>query len=145
LDWHLLDEADHTGLQDLVRELNRIYREEPALWQDDVDPAGFQWIDADNAAGNIVSFMRIAAATGRQLVVVCNFSPVVRQGYRVGLPRAGAYRQILNTDETRFGGSGVGAIGGVTAEAQPWQGKPYSAMLDLPPLATMWFDVPAES
>src|SRR6266542_2063298 len=145
LDWHLLEEADHKGLQDLVRELNRIYREEPALWQDDVDPSGFQWIDENNSAEDIVSFMRLASGAGRQLVVVCNFSPVVRQGYRVGLPRAGAYRQILNTDESRFGGSGVGAIGAVDAEVQPWQGKPYSAMLDLPPLATIWFEVPVES
>ena len=144
LDWHLLEEADHKGLQDLVRELNRLYRQEPALWEDDVDPAGFQWIDENNGAENIVSFMRLAAKARRQVVCICNLSPVVRLGYRIGLPRPGHYRQILNTDATRFGGSGVGAIESVTAEAQPWQGKPYSAMFDLPPLATMWFEVPRD-
>jgi 1,4-alpha-glucan branching enzyme len=143
LDWHLLDEADHKGLHDLVRELNRLYRQEPALWEDDVDPAGFQWIH-DNGAENIVAFMRLAPTAKRQIVCVCNFSPVVRLGYRVGLSRPGRYRQILNTDAFQFGGSGVGAIESVTAEAQPWQGRPYSALFDLPPLATMWFAVPRE-
>ena len=144
LDWHLLEEADHQGLQDLVRELNRIYQEEPALWEMDVEPGGFQWIDATNAADNILSFLRIAPAAGRQLVCVSNFSPVVRQGYRIGLPKPGQYRQILNTDASRFGGSNVGVFDAVAAEALPWQGQPYSVMLDLPPFSTMWLEAPHE-
>ena len=144
LDWHLLEEVEHKGLQDLVRELNRLYRQEPALWEDDVDPAGFQWIEGDNGAEHIVSFMRLAAAAKRQMVCLCNFSPVIRRAYRIGLPRPGQYRQVLNTDAAQFGGSGVGAIESVMAEAQPWQGQPYSAVFDLPPLATMWFEVPGD-
>jgi len=142
LDWHLLAEAQHKGLQDLIRELNRIYRQSTALWEGDIDPTGFQWIDGNNRAENIISFMRLAPSSGQEILVVCNFSPVVRRGYRVGLPRLGEYRQILNTDESRFGGSGVGTIGAFSGEAQPWQGKPASGLLDLPPLATLWFEVP---
>jgi 1,4-alpha-glucan branching enzyme len=144
LDWHLLEETDHKGLQDLVRELNRLYKEEPALWEMDVEPSGFQWIEGGGAADNFLAFMRIAPTQGRQLVCVCNFSAVVRSGYRVGLPRAGQYRQILNTDEAKFGGSGVGLFETITAEAEPWQGQPFSARLDLPPLAVMWLEVPAQ-
>jgi 1,4-alpha-glucan branching enzyme len=144
LDWHLLEEADHKGLQDLVRELNRVYKEEPALWENDVEPSGFQWIDGGNAADNMLAFIRVAPATSRQLVCVCNFSPVLRTGYRIGLPRAGQYRLLLNTDETRFGGSGAGVFDTVTAEESPWQGQPFSALFDLPPLAVVWLEVPPE-
>jgi 1,4-alpha-glucan branching enzyme len=144
LDWHLLEETDHRGLQDLVRELNRLYKEEAALWELDVEPAGFQWIEGGGAADNFLAFIRIAPTAARQLVCLCNFSPVVRGGYRVGLPRAGEYLQLLNTDETRFGGSGVGVFETITAEAEPWQGQPFSARLDLPPLAVMWLEVPPE-
>lgn len=144
LDRHLLEEADHKGLQNLVRELNRIYETQPALWEMDVEPTGFQWIDATNEADNILSFLRVAPASGRQLVCVSNFSPVVRLGYRVGLPKPGQYRQILSTDTSRFGGSNVGIFDGVATEALPWQGQPYSVMLDLPPLSTIWLEAPHE-
>lgn len=110
----------------------------------DVEPNGFQWIDATNEANNILSFLRIAPAAGRRLVCVSNFSPVVRQGYRIGLPKPGQYRQILNTDASGFGDSNVGVFDAVGAEALPWQGQPYSVMLDLPPLSTMWLEVPHE-
>jgi 1,4-alpha-glucan branching enzyme len=144
LDWHLLEEADHQGLQDLIRELNRLYKGEPALWEMDVEASGFQWIDGGGGADNFLAFIRVAPSAARQLVCICNFAPAVRGGYRVGLPRAGQYRQVLNTDETRFGGSGVGVFETITAEAEPWHGHPFSAQLDLPPLAVMWLEVPPE-
>jgi 1,4-alpha-glucan branching enzyme len=137
VDWHLLDEPDHRGLARLVRDLNLTYRAEAALWEGDVDPAGFSWIDANNADDNIVVFQRIAPSSGRRLVCVGNFSPVVRHGYRIGLPEQGRYRAIINTDAEIYGGSGVGQPR-VEAEPIPWHGQPFSAALTLPPLAVLW-------
>ncbi len=108
LDWNLLEFEDHRGLQSLLRELNRIYRDEPALWEADGEPTGFRFIDADNADDNVVVFMRLAPQSGRRIICVCNFSPVVRDGYRIGVPAAGIYREILNTDSTFFGGGNIG-------------------------------------
>ena len=145
LDWNLLDESDHRGLQNLIRDLNRIYRAEPALWEADHQPAGFQWIDANNSDENVIAFMRIAPSNGRRLVCVCNFSPVVRTGYRLGVPAPGVYREILNSDSSLYGGSNQGNAGSLTAEQIPWHALPYSLSLTLPPLATLWFEVPASS
>ncbi|HEX8853214.1 MAG TPA: alpha amylase C-terminal domain-containing protein, partial [Pyrinomonadaceae bacterium] len=145
LDWHLLDEADHAGLHALVAELNRLYLAHAPLFEADHDPSGFLWLDADNASQNIVAFLRLAPSTGRQLLCVCSFSPLVREGYRVGLPRAGKYRPLLNTDDARYGGSGLIRCQPLDAEEQPFHGQPFSAQLDLPPLATVWFEVPSES
>jgi len=142
LDWHLLEEADHRGVQNLIRDLNRIYRAEPALWERDHDPAGFQWIDANNTDENVIAFMRISPSTGRRIVCVCNFSPVVRKRYRVGVPVGGLYREILNTDASIYGGSNQGNAGAVMAQAETWHAQPYSLTLILPPLATLWFEVP---
>jgi 1,4-alpha-glucan branching enzyme len=143
LDWNLLDEADHRGVQNLIRDLNRIYRAEPALWEADHQPSGFQWIDANNTDENVIAFMRIAPSSGRKLICVCNFAPVVRAGYRVGVPTAGVYREILNSDSAMYGGSNQGNSGAVTAEQIPWHGLPHSLSLRLPPLGTVWFEVPA--
>src|ERR1700675_3359230 len=99
-----------------MRDLNRIYREQPALWEADGDPSGFRFIDADNVDDNVIAFMRIAPQSGRRIICVCNFSPVVRSRYRVGVPVGGLYREILNTDSTRYGGGNVGNTGAVTAE-----------------------------
>jgi len=145
LDWHLLDGAGHLGLQALVRDLNRVYREEPALWEVDTEPAGFQWIDVNNADENAVAFLRKAPESGRQIVCIGNFSPVVRASYRIGLPKAGHYREILNTDSSLYGGSNVGNQGGMEAESIPWHGQPFSAAIVLPPLAVVWFEAPSES
>ena len=142
LDWHLLAEPDHRGVQNLVRDLNRLYRGEPALWESDHEPSGFQWIDANNADENVIAFIRISPSTGRRIVCVCNFSPVVRTGYRVGVPASGLYREILNTDSTLYGGSNQGNAGAVMAQQVPWHGLPHSLGLTLPPLATLWFEVP---
>jgi 1,4-alpha-glucan branching enzyme len=142
LDWHLLAEADHRGVQNLVRDLNHVYRAHPALWEADCDPSGYRWIDANNADDNVVAFMRTAPSANRRLICICNFSPVVRSGYRVGAPTGGVYREILNTDSVLYGGSNVGNAGAVTAGDRPWHGLPFCLDVTLPPLATVWFDVP---
>ncbi len=143
LDWHLLERPEHRKLQALVSELNRLYRAYPALWEADTEPAGFHFIDADNADENVIAFMRIAPQSGASPVIcACNFSPVPREGYRVGVPNAGEYREILNSDSELFGGSNVGNSGGVYAELVPWHGFPHSIRLRLPPLGVLWLQVP---
>jgi len=140
LDWHLLDQQDHKGIQTLIRDLNRIYNHYDCLWRVDGEPAGFQWIDADNALENIVSFIRRSPATNRELICVGNFSPVPRTNHRLGLPRAGKYRLILNTDAADYGGSGMEVAQSITAEEERFKEQQYSALLKLPPLGTMWFE-----
>jgi 1,4-alpha-glucan branching enzyme len=142
LDWHLLRKPLHEGVRTLVRDLNRIYGHEPALWEADSEIAGFQWIEVDNAAENVVSFIRRSPATGREFVCVGNFSPIVRKNHRVGLPRAGVYRLLLNTDAVDYGGGGTDVAQSITAEASPIQGQQHSATITLPPLATLWFEAP---
>jgi 1,4-alpha-glucan branching enzyme len=129
-------------LQSLVRDLNRLYRAEPALWEADVDPKGFQWIDANNADENIIAFMRIAPSSGRRVICLCNFSPVVRESYHIGAPAGGLYREILNSDSAIYGGSNVGNAGAVMAEDSPSHGFPFSLTLRLPPLGVIWLEVP---
>jgi 1,4-alpha-glucan branching enzyme len=138
LDWHLLERADHAGIQELVRDLNLRYREEPALWEVDFEPAGFRWLEANDADANVIAFARLAADGTRTLVCICNFSPVSRPGYRVGLPRGGRWRELLNTDDERYGGGGVGNPGELPAEERPWHDQPFSAELTLPPLGVLW-------
>ena len=138
LDWHLLEQAEHAGVQALVRELNRIYREEAALWERDHDPSGFRWLEANDAAANVLAFARYAKDGECALVCVCNLSPVPREGYRLGLPQAGRWREALNTDSTYYGGSDVGNLGGVESEAVPWHEQPFSAEVTLPPLGVVW-------
>jgi len=142
LDWHLLEEADHRGLALLIRDLNRLYRDEPAFFEADIDPKGFQWIDANDADDNVVSFRRIAPRHGSEIVCVANFSPVPRPGFRVGLPREGRWREILNTDAAIYGGSNSGNAGGIEAVEGPRHGLPFSAELMLPPLGVLWFEAP---
>jgi 1,4-alpha-glucan branching enzyme len=143
LDWHLLERADHDGVRTLVRELNRVYRAEAALWELDHEPAGFRWLEANDADRNVLAFARYPARKdGSPLVCVCNLSPEVRHGYRVGMPEAGSWREVLNTDSTHYGGSDVGNLGTVVAEKVSWHDQPYSTELTLPPLAVLWL-VPA--
>jgi 1,4-alpha-glucan branching enzyme len=137
LDWHLLEQPEHAGMQALVRDLNRAYRSEPALWELDGDPSGFWWLEANDADNNVLAFGR--AGTERVAVVVCNLSPVPRYGYRLGLPRAGHWQEVINTDSTYYGGSDIGNLGGVEAEPIPWHEQSMSAEVTLPPLATVWF------
>jgi 1,4-alpha-glucan branching enzyme len=140
LDWWLLDEAEdnyHVGLQRLVRDLNRAYAAHDALWTMDSQPEGFSWIDADDVAGNVISFLRFAT-DGSPLACVVNFAGVPHEDYRLGLPSAGRWRELVNTDAYEYGGSGVGNLGEVTADEEPWHGQPASALLRVPPLGAVW-------
>ena len=138
LHWNLLEYAEHKGVQSLVRDLNVAYRAEPALWEIDDDPSGFRWLEPNDAANNVVAFARLDAKGERSVVCVLNLSPVPRYEYRVGMPASGPWREALNTDSGYYGGSGVGNLGGVEAEAMPWHDQPFSALLTLPPLAAVW-------
>jgi len=138
LDWHLLEHAPHGGVQALVRDLNRVYRSEPALWERDYDPSGFRWLEANDAGWNVLVFARFSADGSRSLVSAGNFSPVVRERYRIGLPSGGRWREVLNTDAAGYGGSNV-LNGEVVAEEIPWHDQPFSAEVTLPPLAVAWF------
>ena len=138
LDWHLLDQGPyHRGLQSLVRDLNRVYRAEPALHQVDFEPGGFEWMDCSDAEQSVVAFVRRARDPRDFVLVVCNFTPVPRHGYRVGVPVEGFYRELLNTDAGFYGGSNLGNAGGVRAEPRPWTGRPWSVTLTLPPLGVV--------
>jgi 1,4-alpha-glucan branching enzyme len=140
LDWWLLDEVDHRGAQSLVRDLNRVYAATPALWDRDVFPEGFSWIDANDAGGNTFSFLRYGGAAAGDSILACvsNFSGVPHGPYRLGLPKQGFWREVLNTDYDGYGGSGLGNFGGVEAAGPAWHGQPTSVDLTLPPLSTIW-------
>lgn len=141
LDWHLLSDPAHAGVQSLVRDLNRLYRATPALYQQDFVPAGFEWIDHSDAAHSVLSFARHGLDASTFTVVVCNFTPQVWQGYRLGVPQQGSYREVLNTDSAHYGGSNAGTpLGAASTEPVPCHGKPYSVLLTLPPLATVFFE-----
>jgi 1,4-alpha-glucan branching enzyme len=137
LDWWLLDTPDHRGMQSLVRDLNAAYRDSRAMWSQDADPAGFQWIDANDSVGNVFSFLRWGD-DGSVVACVANFAGTPHEQYRVGLPHAGLWRELINTDAELYTGSGVGNWGQVTAEPTSWHGQPASALLRLPPLGTLW-------
>ena len=139
LDWHLVDQGPyHRGVQRLVADLNRQYRGRLSLHQLDCQAAGFAWMDCSDADQSIVAFARFGRAPGDLTVCVCNFTPVPRHGYRVGVPQGGFYREILNTDSAHYGGSDMGNGGGVTSERVPWHGQFHSVLLTLPPLAAVW-------
>ncbi len=142
IDWHLLEKPLHGGVQKLVSELNRVYKAKSSLWEADGEPAGFQWIDADNASENIVSFIRRSPSTGREIICVGNFAPVLRENHRLGLPRKGTYRLILNTDAEEYGGSGVKMAKTIKSAEGLIDSQPYLAVITLPPLATLWFEGP---
>jgi 1,4-alpha-glucan branching enzyme len=137
LDWWLMDHSDHQGVHAAVRDINHVYRRHLAFWSQDADPGGFSWIDANDAAGNVFSFLRFGS-DGSAVACLANFAAIPRDDYRVGLPYAGRWSEILNTDAHGYGGSGVGNLGGVDAELREWHGRPASAALRLPPLATLW-------
>jgi 1,4-alpha-glucan branching enzyme len=138
LNWDLLQWGDHSGVQQLVRDLNRVYTDTPALWQQDVTPEGFSWIDANDAASNVFSFLRWGS-DGSVLACIANMSGGPRTGYRVGLPVPGRWREVLNTDAEIYGGTGGGNFGSVTAVEEAWHGQPTSTELYLPALSVLWF------
>ena len=139
LDWHLLQDDAHAGVQRLVRDLNTLYRATPALYQQDFVPAGFEWIDHSDAAHSVLSFVRHGLGANSFVVVVCNFTPQVQQGYRLGVPKAGHYRELLNTDSSHYGGANIGTpLGVATTEPTPCHDRACSVVLTLPPLATVF-------
>ncbi len=139
LDWDLLAQPPHAGVQALVRDLNRVYAAEPALHEGDHQPSGFEWVDCNDAETSTISYLRRGASADVAVLVVCNFTPVPRQGYRVGVPWGGVWQELLNTDAREYGGSGQGNLGGVTATAMPQHGRPQHLAINLPPLAVVLF------
>ncbi len=139
LDWHLLEWPEHRGLQRWIRDLNTLYRGEPAWHQLDCDPAGFEWVDCNDADNSTISLLRKGKDPNDVLLFVTNFTPVPRQDYRVGVPRGGYWRELLNSDAPLYGGSGMGNSGGVTAEPVAWHSRAQSLKLILPPLASLVF------
>ncbi|WP_203939852.1 1,4-alpha-glucan branching protein GlgB [Spirilliplanes yamanashiensis] len=137
LDWSLLEHPPRAGLQRLVKDLNGAYRDTPALWSQDTEASGFRWITSEDSQHNTFSFIRFAP-DGSALACLVNFSAIPYEGYRIGLPRTGTWREIINTDADIYGGSGVGNMGAVQAEATPWHGLPASAELRIPPLGALW-------
>ncbi len=137
LDWHLLGQPRHAGAQRLVRDLNRLYRATPALWQLDAEPAGFRWLVVDDRDANVVAFARFAR-DGSALVAAANLSPVPRTGYRLPMPRPGRWREVLNSDAEDYGGADVGNMGVVVADERPWGGEGASAEVTIPPLGVVW-------
>jgi 1,4-alpha-glucan branching enzyme len=145
LDWHLVEgpqrDGLHEGVQRLVRDLNRFYRATPALHEQDFIPAGFEWIDHQDAEHSVISFVRHGRRDGATVIVVSNLTPTVRSGFRIGVPRPGEYRERINTDSAHYGGSNVGTpLGAARSEDVPWQGRAQSVTLTLPPLATVFLE-----
>jgi len=138
LEWHLLQYDQHVELQKCVKDLNRLYTAEAALHELDCESTGFEWVDCSDADNSVISFIRRAQSTGDIILVVCNLTPVPRSNYRVGVPRAGFWEEILNSDAREYGGSGQGNIGGVTSAPIPHHGRRYSLDLTLPPLAALF-------
>jgi 1,4-alpha-glucan branching enzyme len=136
LDWHLLQYGSHQGVQRLIRDLNRLLRAEPALHEVDTDPAGYEWIDANDSDNSVVTYLR-RGRDGKEIVVACNFTPVPRRTYRVGVPRAGFWREVINTDAADYGGSGIGNLGGLWTNPIPYHGRAQSLDLVLPPLGVV--------
>jgi 1,4-alpha-glucan branching enzyme len=136
LDWHLLENASHQGIQNLVRDLNNVYRDTAALHELDFSSEGFEWIDWQDADSSVLCWLR-RAADGDFVICISNFTPLVRKGYRFGVPEAGLYVELLNTDGKRYGGSGVEATDGIQSEQVEAHGRPCSLQMDLPPLATL--------
>ncbi len=136
LDWYLLDHAPHQGVHRLVRDLNTLYRAQPALWSQDHTPAGFEWLDSDDADHNVIAYLR-RGTDGSKVAIVVNFADATHEGWRLPLPEGGVWREALNTDAELYGGSGVGTLGAVRAEPVGHHGRPFSATLRVPPLAAL--------
>jgi 1,4-alpha-glucan branching enzyme len=145
LDWHLLEFPLHAGLQRWVKELNRTYRTEKALYELDFDPAGFEWIDCNDTQQSTLSLIRKSRSTGEIILVVLNFTPTPLYNYQVGVPREGLWQEILNSDAEEYGGSGHGNFGGIEAVPMEIHGRPYSLKLTLPPLGAVFFKSEGES
>ena len=143
LDWMLLDYDKHTELQSYVKTLNQFYKEHPAFWQIDYSWEGFQWIVPDDSQQSVVAFLR-KDANGRQVLVVCNFNPVLREGYTLGAPVSGTYKELLNSDDEAFGGAGTVHNKAVRTKKKPLHGFEQSITITLPPMSTLYFEVPVK-
>jgi 1,4-alpha-glucan branching enzyme len=138
LDWHLVQYDRHFGIQKWITDLNKLYRAEPSLHQLDFDPAGFEWIDFNDASKSIFSFIRKGRSSGGQIVVVCNFTPKTHSSYDIGVPQAGTWQEVLNSDTRAYGGSGKGNLDALEAKNKPVHGQQYSITLTIPPLAVIF-------
>jgi 1,4-alpha-glucan branching enzyme len=145
LDWSLLQAAPHRGLRDYVRDLNRLCRAHEALHARDCESDGFEWVVVDDAESSVFAFLRYGADRARPVLVVCNFTPVPRHAYRLGLPRAGRWREILNSDAPVYGGSGLGNLGAILARPEGFAGFPAQADIEIPPLAALYFEFEGKS
>jgi 1,4-alpha-glucan branching enzyme len=139
LEWHVLGYPLHEGVREWVADLNRCYRAEPALHDFDCERGGFEWIDANDRDNSVLSFVRRNLPGDEVVLVVLNFTPVVRSGYGLGVPRGGRWEEILNSDSERYGGSGVGNLGGLDAQPHAAHGRDWSLRLTLPPLSALFF------
>ena len=137
LEWHVLEYPFHSGVQRCVKDLNRLYRDEPALHELDGDWHGFEWVDCNDAAANVVSFLRLSGDPSETVLIVCNFAPVVRPDYRVGVPQGGRWREIFNSDAAVYGGGNVGNLGAIQSEDSSTHGRPATVSLTLPPLGVV--------
>ena len=137
IDWDLLDDPHHRGVQTLIRDLNALYRDQPALHRRDSVPAGFRWIVGDDSVNSVFAFLRYGS-DDEPVLVVCNMTPVPRQNYRIGVPKAGHWRELLNTDAAVYGGSNMGNYGGVDTTTLRMHGEAQALVLTLPPLATIF-------
>jgi 1,4-alpha-glucan branching enzyme len=138
LEWHLMDVPRHAGITRYLSDLNKLYRSEPALHEQDCVPAGFEWVHADDAAASVLSFLRKGRGDQHRMLVVCNFTPVPRSSYRIGVPVGGSWVEVLSGDAITYGGSGVHNHGRIAAESVPFHGRPHSIVLTLPPLAALF-------
>jgi 1,4-alpha-glucan branching enzyme len=137
LDWHLLAEPRHHGIQLLVRDLNRVYQQIPALHEKDCESSGFKWIIGDDRDNSVFVFARFAIHPEEIAIIICNFTPVPREHYRIGVPLGGYYREAINTDAEIYGGSNMGNSGGIMAQKIASHGELFSLSLTLPPLASL--------
>ena len=139
LDWHLLEHESHLGLQKWVRDLNHLYRAEPALHELDCDPAGFEWVDCNDTEQSLLAFLRRGRSTEDLVLVACNFTPLPRHNYRLGVPRPGYWKEVLNSDSKEYWGAGHGNLGGVESAPFGAHGRPHSLTVTLPPLGVVFF------
>ncbi len=138
IDWHLLQYGPHQGIHQWIKDLNRLYRQEPALFERDFTPDGFEWIDLNDYNQGVISFLRKSADGKSKIAAICNFTPMTWHGYNVGVPEPGLWRELLNSDAAIYGGSGQGNLGGSQAKAKPFHGRPYSISLTIPPLGIIF-------
>jgi 1,4-alpha-glucan branching enzyme len=141
LDWHLLQYDFHKGIKQIITELNQLYKSHPALYEKQFSSEGFEWINYSDHQNAVLSYIRKGNKEAENLIVVCNFTPVVRENYRIGIPKKGKLKEIFNTDSTQFGGSGVTNSGLLTIESSPYDSRDYSIELILPPLSVTVYSI----